>query len=111
YDSILQVLDRTFTLQTEDKLYIGGKTKMLSQPEFHDIDKIRSLLTMIEREKELSKLIRTSKEGINIKIGHENNNIAMNNCSLITATYSVGKQHLGSISILGPTRMEYSRVI
>ncbi|MCH1624993.1 heat-inducible transcriptional repressor HrcA [Fredinandcohnia quinoae] len=111
YDSMLEVLDRTFTLQAEDKVYIGGKTNILSQPEFHDINKIRTLLTMIDSEHEFTKLLRTSKEGINIKIGHENNNIAMNNCSLITASYSVGTDHLGSIAILGPTRMEYSRVI
>ncbi|MED5012752.1 heat-inducible transcriptional repressor HrcA, partial [Geobacillus stearothermophilus] len=35
----------------------------------------------------------------------------MENCSLITATYSVGEEPLGTIAILGPTRMEYSRVI
>ena len=38
-------------------------------------------------------------------------NIAMEDCSFITATYSVGVEQLGSIAILGPTRMEYSRVI
>src|SRR5690606_40332247 len=37
YDTILSVLDKTFTLQTDEKIYIGGKTNMLSQPEFHDI--------------------------------------------------------------------------
>jgi heat-inducible transcriptional repressor len=46
-----------------------------------------------------------------VKIGKENNNSAMENCSLITATYSVGEEQLGTIAILGPTRMEYSRVI
>ena len=35
----------------------------------------------------------------------------MENCSLITATYSIGEEKLGTIAILGPTRMEYSRVI
>ena len=49
--------------------------------------------------------------GIHVKIGRENNNSAMENCSLITATYSVGAENLGTIAILGPTRMEYSRVI
>ncbi|MDR4889003.1 heat-inducible transcriptional repressor HrcA [Fredinandcohnia sp. QZ13] len=111
YDAVLNVLDKTLTLKTEEKMYIGGKTNMLSQPEFHDIDKVRSLLTMIESEHEFSRLLRSDKAGINIKIGHENNNIAMNDCSLITATYSIGNEHLGSIAILGPTRMEYSRVI
>jgi len=111
YDMVINVLDKTLNLQTEERMYIGGKANMLSQPEFHDIDKVRTLLTMIESEHVLPQLLRTDKAGINIKIGQENNNIAMNDCSLITATYSVGNEHLGSIAILGPTRMEYSRVI
>ena len=49
--------------------------------------------------------------GIHVKIGNENNNIVMEDCSLITATYSIGEEPVGTIAILGPTRMEYSRVI
>lgn len=84
---------------------------MLRQPEFHDIEKIRSLMNMIEQEDGIYDLIQRNPIGINVKIGRENNNSAMENCSLITATYSVGTEQLGSIAILGPTRMEYSRVI
>ena len=54
---------------------------------------------------------RKNPTGLHIRIGRENNNIAMEDCSFITATYSVGVEQLGSIAILGPTRMEYSRVI
>ncbi|MCA1031812.1 heat-inducible transcriptional repressor HrcA [Bacillus timonensis] len=111
YDSLLQALTGTFNISANDKVYFGGKTNMLSQPEFHDIQKIRSLLTMIENEKEFYELLRTNQTGINIKIGRENQVSAMENCSLITATYSIGAEHLGSIAILGPTRMEYSRVV
>ncbi|MDF0727232.1 heat-inducible transcriptional repressor HrcA [Cytobacillus sp. S13-E01] len=111
YDSLLQAVSGTFNLQSAERVYFGGKTNMLSQPEFNDIKKIRSLLTMIEQEKEFYELLRTNKTGINIKIGRENRVSAMENCSLITATYSVGTEQLGSIALLGPTRMEYSRVV
>ncbi|MBE4908039.1 heat-inducible transcriptional repressor HrcA [Bacillus luteolus] len=111
YDSLLNVLTGTFNLQTSERVYFGGKTNMLSQPEFNDIKKIRSLLTMIEQEKEFYELLRTNQTGISIKIGRENRVSAMENCSLITATYTVGTEQLGSIAILGPTRMEYSRVV
>ena len=46
-----------------------------------------------------------------MKIGRENQNSALEDCSLITATYSVGADQVGTLAILGPTRMEYSRVI
>ncbi|MEO2074516.1 MAG: heat-inducible transcriptional repressor HrcA [Bacillus sp. (in: firmicutes)] len=111
YDSMLHTVADSLKMPVTEKLFFGGKTNMLSQPEFHDISKIRSLLTMIDQEEWIYNLIRKEPAGINIKIGRENNISAMDNCSLITATYSVGVEKLGTIAILGPTRMEYSRVI
>lgn len=111
YDSFIQTIARTLMIPSQEKLFFGGKTNILSQPEFHDLEKIRNLMNMIDQEDSIYELIRKQNSGINIKIGHENNNSAMVNCSLITATYSVGTERLGTIAILGPTRMEYSRVI
>jgi heat-inducible transcriptional repressor len=111
YDSMLSSIVDTLKLPANEKLFFGGKTNMLSQPEFHDIGKIKNLLTMIEHEEGMYDIIRQNHTGINVKIGKENGNAAMEDCSLITATYSVGSEQLGTIAILGPTRMEYSRVI
>ncbi|WP_226667340.1 heat-inducible transcriptional repressor HrcA [Metabacillus litoralis] len=111
YDILLKMMAGSLTMDASEKIYFGGKTNMLSQPEFADIGRIRSLLTMIEHEEELYGLLKTSHAGISIKIGKENDNMAMENCSLITATYSLGAQKLGTIAVLGPTRMEYSRVV
>lgn len=111
YDAMLQAVSDSLKLTVNEKLFFGGKTNMLSQPEFHDVSKIRNLLTMIDQEEWLYRLIREDSEGIHVKIGRENKNSAMENCSLITATYSIGAEQLGTIAILGPTRMEYSRVI
>ncbi len=111
YDLMLYTIAETFKMPISEKLFFGGKTNMLSQPEFHDITKIRNLLTMIDQEDGIYNLIKKNSAGINVKIGSENNSSAMENCSLITATYSAGTEKLGTIAIIGPTRMEYSRVI
>ncbi|AYA77084.1 heat-inducible transcriptional repressor HrcA [Bacillus sp. Y1] len=111
YDSMLHAFADTLKIPSNEKVFFGGRTNILSQPEFHDIEKVKSLLNMIEHEKSMYDLIRKNPTGIHVKIGKENNNSAMENCSLITATYSVGEEQLGTIAILGPTRMEYSRVI
>lgn len=111
YDTLLNTIMDTLNLPASEKVFFGGKTNILSQPEFNDVDKIRNLMNMIEHEDGLYHLIRQNSAGINIKIGTENDNSAMENCSLITATYSMGEEKLGSIAVLGPTRMEYSRVI
>lgn len=111
YEFILQSMVKSLKMPVSDKVFFGGKTNMLRQPEFHDIDKISVLLNMIEQEDGITDLLTKNPTGIHVKIGRENENIAMENCSLITATYSVGAESLGTIAILGPTRMKYSRVI
>jgi heat-inducible transcriptional repressor len=111
YDAIINALAGTLNISQSEKLFFGGKTNMLRQPEFHDIDKVRSLLSMIEQEQGIYELIKGNPAGIHVKIGRENKNIVLEDCSLITATYSIGEEQVGTIAILGPTRMEYSRVI
>ncbi|UOR12260.1 heat-inducible transcriptional repressor HrcA [Halobacillus amylolyticus] len=93
------------------KLYIGGKTNILMQPEFKDLEKVRSLYAIIERENEMADLLRSGDQGLHVRIGHENPFDAMQNCSLITASYTLGNEQVGTIALLGPTRMEYNRVI
>ena len=93
------------------KLYIGGKTNILMQPEFKDIEKVKSLYSVMEQEDKIASLLRPEKDGIKVSIGQENKMDAMQGCSLITATYSLGEKQMGTLALLGPTRMEYSRVI
>ncbi|RFU61345.1 heat-inducible transcriptional repressor HrcA [Bacillus sp. V59.32b] len=111
YDAIVASFSDTLNISMHEKLFFGGKTNMLSQPEFHDIDKVKTLLSMIDQEEGIYDLIKHNPAGIHVKIGRENNNTALEDCSLITATYSVGSEQVGTIAVLGPTRMEYSRVI
>ncbi|MBS4209056.1 heat-inducible transcriptional repressor HrcA [Bacillus sp. FJAT-50079] len=111
YDDLLRVITETVDVPSAEKLFFAGKMNMLNQPEFHNIDKFRSLLAMIEQEKGIYELFKHTQQGIHVKIGRENNHEKMEDCSLITATYSIGEEPVGTIAILGPTRMEYSRVI
>ena len=95
---------------SEGKVYYGGKTNMLNQPEFHDIQKVRMLMDLMEAESQITPLLKTDNNGIEIRIGSENNHFAMENCSVITTSFQVGDE-LGSIAIIGPTRMDYQRVV
>lgn len=112
YEEAMTMMMTLFSLHDKkEKVYYGGKTNILTQPEFHDIEKVRRLLEAIEEEDLINQLIRHESDGIKVKIGKENNLQAMENCSLITASYSIGGQYMGTIAIVGPTRMEYTRVI
>ncbi|MDF2945648.1 MAG: hrcA [Bacillales bacterium] len=100
-----------FDESSKNFMHVSGKTKMFNQPEFMDIEKIRTLLEMLEEDDQLINLVKPRKEGITVTIGKENNIEKLENCTIVTATYSLGEEKLGTLALLGPTRMEYSKVI
>ncbi|MCA0970026.1 heat-inducible transcriptional repressor HrcA [Halobacillus litoralis] len=110
YEKAFAYLRAALVEEQPTKLYIGGKTNILMQPEFRDLDKVRSLYATIEKESEMADLLRSDDEGIRVRIGQENPFDAMQNCSLITASYRLGNDQIGTIALLGPTRMEYNRM-
>lgn len=104
-------LSKVFSQDQPVKVYVGGKSNLLLQPEFRDINKIHSFLSIMEDEQEIARLVQTSKEGIHVRIGQENHVDAIKDLSLITATYHIHGDQTGTIGLLGPTRMEYRKVI
>ncbi|RXY98465.1 heat-inducible transcriptional repressor HrcA [Fictibacillus sp. S7] len=104
-------IDDIFKWSNRDKIFFGGKTKMLYQPEFRDVEKVRILLDALEEKTVIEQLLSANNEGITVTIGQENQVEAVRNCSLIKASYSFHGKHIGTISLIGPTRMEYKRVI
>ena len=109
-DTVIRSLMQVMSGQKEGKVYYGGKTNMLNQPEFHDLNKVRMLMDLIDKESQVQSLFKPSDVGIQIRIGSENNHLAMENCSVITAAFGTGEER-GSIAIIGPTRMDYQRVV
>src|SRR5699024_6795520 len=93
------------------KLHISGKTNLIMQPEFNDVEKVRSFYELMEKEEEIGNLLKANTEGIQVMIGHENKVDEIKDFSLITASYQLGEGQLGTIALLGPTRMDYRRVI
>ena len=99
-----------FMNMAADKYHLAGQYNMLSQPEFQDIEKVKSLFNAMER-KNILRVINTDASGLTIKIGTENEIKVMENCSVVTVPYETKEGSVGTISILGPTRMEYVKVI
>lgn len=100
-----------FTSEQPVKLYISGKSNILMQPEFNNVDKIRSFYSVIEKEDVIVNLLKNAKDGIKVTIGNENEIDAIKDLSLITTSYRLGGESIGAIGLLGPTRMEYKKVI
>ncbi|WP_227395100.1 heat-inducible transcriptional repressor HrcA [Jeotgalibacillus aurantiacus] len=112
YDLMIEAIAEILNIPVHDKLFFGGKMNMMNQPEFSNIDKLRMFMDVIEKEDSLYPIIKNnSGSGIQVKIGTENNDKALSDISLITATFPVIGGQSGALAILGPKRMEYARVI
>ncbi|NOU95487.1 heat-inducible transcriptional repressor HrcA [Paenibacillus sp. LMG 31456] len=111
YEEILTMLNGVIDQGEEDRIFLGGTTNMLTQPEFQDMEKVKNILDLLAETPTLAKLFTGASTGIQVRIGSENTMAAINDCSLITASYTFEGKHLGTIGILGPTRMDYGKVI
>lgn len=111
FEEIIKVIEEALTESNEHRIFMSGTTNMLKQPEFKDVDKAKDLLDMLDEAPTIMKLFQSSPQGIQVKIGNEFDNKAMTDCTFITATYQLDGQVLGTLGILGPTRMEYAKVI
>jgi heat-inducible transcriptional repressor len=94
-------------------LTASGTQNLLDQPEFHDLRKLRSILRIIEEQKTLYDLVADSMnvENASVKIGHELGVEEMTDFSIVTVPYRFGQQAIGMLSILGPRRMPYGRLM
>jgi heat-inducible transcriptional repressor len=95
------------------EVYIEGTTNIFNHPEFCDLVKARDLMHMLDEKTGLYKVLFDAAEngGITIKIGTENDITGIRECSLVTVNYNIADNFIGSIGIIGPTRMEYPKVI
>lgn len=95
------------------EIHTEGAVKLLSHPEFSDVGKAKGILELLNKEELMVDLIKecSTSDGLVIRIGSENKIEELNECSVVTATYNVNGVNLGSIGVLGPTRMDYPRVI
>lgn len=91
---------------------LSGATNMLHYPEYADMNKAKSFLAAVEGRSMLYEMLkRASKLEFTITIGNENPDEMFKDCSIVTATYQIGEEPLGSFGIIGPTRMNYGKVI
>ena len=91
---------------------VGGASKMLTYPEYADVEKVKSLLSLVETRDKLASIIaQNGNVAFTVRIGPESGIPEMADCSIVTATYSTQAGGKGTIGVIGPTRMRYSKVL
>jgi len=107
FDTICAVLEARL-VSDNGRVVIEGASKMLSHQEFTDVQKAQEFLQLLEENKRIGELVEGGENGVSVRIGHET---GLGDVSIVTATYSAGGRDLGKIGVIGPTRMQYDKVI
>ena len=100
--------------EDEDNVVISGERNLLQVDDLStNVTSLRKLFEVFERRTTLLQLLDTSQKatGVNIFIGGESGHIPLDECSVVTAPYEVDGQVVGTLGVIGPTRMAYERVI
>jgi len=123
YDSVVRnaILLCERSLQDEDaaaaEVFLDGASNILGKPEFSSAENIRELFRTFEEKSRLIKILNEcvadeSREGaVKVFIGHENFASSMQHCAVITTSYRLSGDLRGTLGVVGPTRIEYGRMM
>ena len=107
---IMQQLDKV--INEEAKVYLEGTNKVFELPEFKSLEVAKNFVNLIDTKQVMLDLLNTGfAKDINVYIGDENENEQLKDFSIITFKHRYQDKDLGTIGIIGPKRMDYSKVI
>ena len=123
-DPGLQPTERSFVAQlapaftelaitAENTLYVDGAARLLSEHRFQDVSQLNELLDALERRVSLLGVLSRAldERDIYVRIGGENEMPALRSLSMVAGNYGLPQRNLGTVSVIGPTRMDYARAI
>lgn len=115
--NLLAELTRRSQIPTYTRILISGLAEVLRLPEFSELQQVQTIIQLLEEEQEqLWPLIFQSPDldtgkRVKVRIGSENPLEPIRCCTLVSATYGAGGMPVGSVGVLGPTRMAYENAI
>ncbi len=108
YEAIYNIFYDAFNDFTKNNnIFFGGKTNILKQPEYDNIEQIKNIINKFEDSKFINK-IEAEEAGVNVYIGKENE--FDKDVTVIKTKYNINGEE-GTIAIIGPKRMEYDKVV
>ena len=109
----LDITELALSRNEEPDLFIDGIENLLHIQEMVETERLNSLLHIIEEKSKLKSIMEKNLdfEGVITLIGEEINEVDITGCSIVTAAYKIGSKNVGVVAILGPTRMDYEKVV
>ena len=96
-----------------DSLYVEGTARLLAEHRFQDVSQLNELLELLERRVSMLGVLSAAldQRDLYVRIGGENEAPALRGLSLVAANYGLPQRNLGTVSVIGPTRMDYATAI
>ncbi|WP_026885471.1 heat-inducible transcriptional repressor HrcA [Clostridium beijerinckii] len=110
FNAILPILYETLNSADSTEVFMEGTTNIFNYPEYNDIDKAKEMLSLLNDKEALMELFNP-QDNITVSIGDENYKPQARDCSIISAEYSFNDRPIGKIGLIGPRRINYSKVI
>ncbi len=117
YERVFDTILRIFKSYSHDEMFsdivLEGSSKILEQPEYANLQKAKAMLEFLDAKDELVPVLQNSDDmNISIKIGKDNEiRDGMPECAIVTASYNINGTAVGNAGVIGPIRMDYSKVV
>ena len=99
-------------LDEDEKIYLEGTNKSFELPEFNSLEVAKNFMNILDTKELVSEVLNSGlAKDINVYIGEENDKEELKDFSVVTFKHTVNGRELGTIGIIGPKRMDYSKVI
>jgi heat-inducible transcriptional repressor len=97
----------------QDTLYVDGAARLVSEYRFQDVTQLNDVMQMLERRVTLLGVLSAAlaERDVYVRIGRENEAPALQSLALVAASYGLPRRSLGTVSVIGPLRMDYERAI
>jgi heat-inducible transcriptional repressor len=96
-----------------DTLYVDGAARLMREERFQDLSQLHELMGMLERRVSLLGVLKDAlgERDVYVRIGAENERPEMRSLAVVAAAYGLPRRRLGTVSVIGPTRMDYGMAI
>lgn len=112
-NSVFDFLLKTAASFEDEEIIVAGATNIFDYPEFNDIQRTKDFMHLIKDDNKtfIKEISGNSDDTVSVTIGKENPILAQHDLSAVSLNYSMGNNVKGKLAILGPTRMEYAKVV
>jgi heat-inducible transcriptional repressor len=103
----------TLAETAEDSLYVDGAARLIAEHRWQDVSQLNALMEMLERRVTLLEVLKVAlgRRDVFVRIGSENEPPALQQLALVGANYGLPQRNLGTVSVIGPMRMDYATAI